>query len=164
MRTPEEIVERIDKIREAGDDFFGFRQEVLTAALPWGHLEQYLREDLPAEEKQVYRDGRVERTEAWLLNEAKEYFHFAIGKIIDHRGISASRSVEKLTEYAWLLGRDDLVEAMDGTGYSKYGAPIVLLFGATMGFSLPELDQEDAEALDNMANGVSCRRGCEEGC
>lgn len=134
------------------------------AALPWEHLEQFLREDITAEERQLVRDDRVERTEAWVLNEALEYFHFAIGKIIDHRGISASRSVEKLTEYAWLLGKDDLVEAMDGTGYSKYGAPIVMLFGRWMGFSLPELNQEDAEALDNMANGESCVPDCEEGC
>lgn len=164
MRTEAEIVDRINLIRGTNADWAGFRQEVLFSALSWEALVPYLREGLTEEEKAEAQANRAGRDEAWLLNEAQEYFHFAIGKIIDHRGISASRSVEKLTEFAWLMGKDDLVKAMDETEYSKYGAPIVLLFGRGMGFSLPKLDEADSLALDNMANGVPCMPDCEEGC
>lgn len=164
MRTDAEILARIEAIRGTDDDFFGHRQEVLFGGLTWEALVPYLREDITAEEKAEARDNRAERDEEWLLAEAQEYFDFAIGKIIDHRGLSASRSVEKLTEFAWLLGKDELVKAMGETEYPKYGAPIVLLFGREMGFSLPNLDEADSLALDNMANSISCMPFCEEGC
>ncbi|MGC4857509.1 hypothetical protein ACLQ24_30140, partial [Micromonospora sp. DT4] len=94
---------------------------------------------------------------------ARNYLDFAIGKILDHRGNSASRSVDKLSELAWLLGRDNIVAAMDHAGYPMYGAPQVKAFAD--GFGWPFLDGDDGLALARMADGQQCDpQGCERGC
>jgi hypothetical protein len=70
-----------------------------------------------------------------VVDAARDYYHFALGKIADERGISAERSVVKLREYAWLMGRDDVVDAMDAAPYPQYGAPKVAAFGEGFGFT-----------------------------
>ncbi|WP_301547102.1 hypothetical protein [Micromonospora sp. C95] len=54
-----------------------------------------------------------------------------------------TRSVDKLGELAWLLGRDDIVAAMDHAGYPMYGAPKVKAFAD--GFGWPFLDDLDGD-------------------
>src|SRR5258706_374110 len=101
-RTQDEIVPRIAAI--ADDDWAGFGREVLIPALDFTHAKPYLVPEATAAEWDIDEAGDTEAA-AW------SYLDFAIGKIQDHRGISAGRSVDKLTEYAWLLGRDDVVAA-----------------------------------------------------
>lgn len=132
-RTQEEIVARIEAI--ASTDFFGFGRKVLLDALDFEHARPLL-------------DPRATEAE-WgpaagpdtLLASARDYYTFALGKIRDHRGLSASRSVDKLTEYAWLLGRDDIVTAMGAAIYEQYGAPTVKAFAS--GFELAWPDECD---------------------
>ena len=165
MRTEAEILARIEEIRAAKADWAGFRQEVLLSALSWEAIQPYLRKDLTPEEIADVRDNRTDRDEAWLLAESAEYYGFAIGKILDHRGISAGRSVEKLTEYAWLLGRDDVVEAMEEAGYVQYGAPKVMTFGKLLGFQPPtNMSPDEMLALANMLQGKPCSEDCSGGC
>lgn len=84
---------------------------------------------------------------------------FALGKILNHRGISASRSVDQLTEYAWLLGRDDVVQAMQDAAYPQYGAPKVKAFGEGLGLEWP-----GTEPMRRMADGLPCSDDCWQGC
>jgi len=88
------------------------------------------------------------------------YLAFAIRKVVDHRGISAERSVVKLREYAWLLGRDDAVVAMDAAAYPQYGAPKLKAFALAMGLPWPT----DDIVLEHMASGQPCSPNCWEGC
>lgn len=148
VRTQEEIQRRL---AEPGDDFFDFRTEVLVAALDYEHAKPHLKPDTTEAEWEA-RDKDTETT-------AREYLTFAIGKIEDHRGISAARSVQKLTEYAWLLGRDDVVTAMNAADYPQYGAPKVKAFADGMGWPWPA----DAE-LARMADGLPCTEDCYGGC
>ena len=90
---------------------------------------------------------------------ASRYLDFAIGKIRNHRGISASRSVDKLTEYAWLLGRDDVVTAMEAADYPQYGAPKVKAFAEGMGWEWPSTPD-----LARMSQGLPCEDTCADGC
>jgi hypothetical protein len=154
LRTPTEIHERIKAVR--ADDWLGFRREILVPALPFGEARRYLKADAEITEAgwKASQEGAGP-----LDTQARAYLEFAIGKIDDHRGISASRSVEKLTEYAWLLGRDDVVTAMDEEPYGQYGAPKVKAFATGMGYPWPD----DAD-LNRMASGEPCRPGCEDGC
>ncbi|GAA4626719.1 hypothetical protein GCM10023196_036100 [Actinoallomurus vinaceus] len=151
-RTQEEILARLDAVRE--DDMFGFRREVLLPALEFEHARSFLKPETTAEDW-----SGVQVCAGDWESAARSYYEFALGKIRDHRGISASRSVEKLTEYAWLLGRDDVIAAMDAAEYPQYGAPKVAAFAAAMG-----LDWPDGEALERMANGLPCTDDCHEGC
>lgn len=128
-RNQEEIVERIASLKD--DDIFGFRFEVLADALTFENAKQYLKDGVTEE----HWDGsRTVDTAA----AARRYLEFAVGKIRDERGLSAERSVIKLREYAWLLGRSDVVKQMDAAEYAPYGEPKVRAFAAGMGFDWPE--------------------------
>ncbi|RQX05899.1 hypothetical protein [Micromonospora inaquosa] len=156
IRTQEEIVTRIWALRANSGDAFGFREEVLVEALDLDHAHQVIAPRHSAEWNQ-----RADHE-----SYARDYLRFAIGKIIDHRGNSASRSVDKLGELAWLLGRDDIVAAMDHADYPMYGAPKVKAFAD--GFGWPFLDDLDGDgrlSLARMADGQQCDPpGCERGC
>lgn len=152
MRTQDEIVARIREVQE--DDWLGFRQEVLLAALDFEHARPFVRPDVTAaqwEEMAVPAD-RAEQV-------ARDYYRFALSKIRGHRGISASRSVEKLTEYAWLLGRDDALAAVEAADYALYGAPKVKAWGEAFGEEWP-----DEPWAVRMGAGLPCTDECFEGC
>jgi hypothetical protein len=151
-RTQEEILGRFRDV--AAGDMFGFRREVLCDAMdaPTFRIAVGPESTIP--------DDWEPLAGAELENTARGYLTFAIGKILDHRGISAERSVAKLAEYAWLMGRDDVVAAMRTVAYPQYGAPKVLAFAAGMGWEWPH----DDVALERMAAGEPCSDDCDAGC
>jgi hypothetical protein len=157
-RTQQEILDRFRDI--AGSDWLGFRREVLAAAMDFDTVRQAVPDAALTE------DDRADYTPADPDTEAREYLSFAIEKILGHRGISAERSAEKLGEFAWLLGRDDVVKAMEAAEHAQYGAPKVKAFADGMGW--PFLDQAGSDReraeLERMADGAPCRDECEEGC
>lgn len=153
-RTQDQIVARMHDLEATGEDFFGFAREVLVDGLDYEHARPYLKPETTAEE---WGQARTESLE----EQARGYVVFAVGKIADHRGISASRSASKLTEYAWLLGRDDVVAAMGEADYPQYGAPKVKAFALGMGWA----DLWPSELfLERMAAGDYCEPGCDSGC
>jgi len=152
-RTGEEMLARLNAVAEG--DVLGFRSEVLLAWMPYEQARAFLRPDTTAEEwaAAIAIEGDPDRA-------AEGYLEFAVGKILDHRGISAGRSVDKLGEYAWLFGRDDVVAAMDAAPYEQYGAPKVKAFAVGMGWPWPAEEPE----LERMADGEYCTPDCEAGC
>ncbi|MGJ3224807.1 hypothetical protein ACQEUV_05450 [Micromonospora aurantiaca (nom. illeg.)] len=156
IRTQGEIVTRVWALRANRGDIFGFREEVLVEALDLDHARQVVAPRHPGEWTQ-----RVDHE-----THARDYLRFAVGKILDHRGNSASRSVDKLSELAWLLGRGDVVAAMEHAGYRMYGAPAVKAFADGFGWPFHDgLDGGDRLALARMAEGQQCDpQGCERGC
>lgn len=151
-RTQDEIVARIKAINADGDgDMFGFRTDVLLDALDFDHARPWLTDDATPDRWRQCTDHE---------RDARDYLAFAIKKIEDHRGLSATRSVDKLREWAWLLCRDDVVQAMDAADYEQYGAPKVKAFATGMGWPWPSDDRK----LERMAAGLPCRVRCYEGC
>lgn len=149
-RTPAEIVARIADPHT--DDWGGFVREVLVPYLPFTDAQQFLKDGVTAE------DWTPEPADG-VADAAQSYYDFALLKIRNHRSLSADRSVAKLREYAWLLGRDDAVAAMDQADYRNYGAPKVKAFAAVLGYPWP-----GDEDLNRMAAGESCWPDCEDGC
>lgn len=160
IRTPEDILARIEEIKS--DDFLGFRREVLIMALPFDvAVENNLVKDGVTEEKwneyaTVGEEGQTK--------DALHYLEFAFGKAEDHRGISAERSTIKMSEYAWLLCRDDVVTAMD-VEYAQYGVPILVQFAEHFSDESREVwARVKNERLERMAVGLPCETECYEGC
>lgn len=153
MRTQQEILDRIASLT---DDALGFQFEVLVESLEYDHALPYLIEGTT---QKAWESERRPLQGEYLGSVAEGYLDFAIQKIIDHRGISAGRSVQKLREYAWLLGRDDVVAAMDAADYPQYGAPKVKAFAIGMGYSWPS-----EPMLERMAEGGYCIDYCDGGC
>ena len=150
-RGQDEIVKRISEIDS--DDILGFRHETLIDALDFEHAKPWLIADA------TEQDWDAARPESFTQATTR-YLAFAIRKVIDHRGISAERSVVKLRAYAWLLGRDDAVAAMDAAAYPQYGAPKLKAFALAMGLPWPT----DDIMLEHMASGQPCSPNCWEGC
>jgi len=146
IRTIEEVRERY-KAKLVSQALLDFSTEVLGVFLPEGWKEGH--------------EGNVKDfplTEEFVKTEAIKYLDFAFGKAIDHRGISAGRSVQKMREYAWLLGYDDVVKfAEDDTNYQNYGVPILKKMAEVFGVPLP------AE-IQQWPDGEPCHPGCESGC
>jgi hypothetical protein len=143
MRTIEEVRARFNNQARCNEDVFGFGSEVLGVFLP-----------------EVLGEGAAPDpfTEEHVLKEARSYLAFAFDKAINHRGLSAGRSVIKMREYAWILGMDDAVAfADDDANYAQYGVPVLKRMAASLNVEIP---REIAEWVD----GGPCRPGCGEGC
>lgn len=153
MQTIEEIVAYYE--RERQEDIFGFLSEVLLRYLPTEAVKPFLKEgtDLSAWQP-------TPLTEEAVIADMGQYMAFAWGKVSDHRGISAYRSIEKMQGWLWLLGDEEtLAYAKDEEHYPQYGAPILLRICQRYGFPVP-----DEEGIRNMAQGKPCYPGCQEGC
>jgi hypothetical protein len=164
-RTPEEIVARIAAIRE-GMFGFGFGAEVLLQALTFEQARPVLKPDATGAEWGDVLDSREKVQDA-----AVDYLEFAIGKALNHRGLSASRSIEKLTEYLWLLGLDDVLERFEAAGYAQYGMPKLRVMAEQFGmWPYPQLQYSDSTAAalaaraERMAAGQRCTPECQSGC
>lgn len=150
MRTLEEVTKRFTESKS----MFGFDREVLMDYLTYEQLKPHLKAEVKPEEvvaQPITREG--------VMKALAEYLVFAWGKAGDHRGISASRSVEKLETWVWLLGDDKLLADFKAAGYSNYGCPKLKLLSERLELPMPA----DA-ALANMAAGEPCRPDCESGC
>lgn len=151
MRTQDEIVARMDGLK---DDLLGFKSEVLLDWLDFEHAKPWLVDGATeAQWAEAHKDtGSLE-------DEAKSYLAFAYGKAVGHRGISAGRSIDKMTEFMWLMGRDDVVAAIEAAPYPNYGMPKLVVISDMLGWP-----KDDHEYVARMAAGLPCREDCDEGC
>lgn len=132
FRSPEEIVARCKSIER--DDFFGFQRAELIAFLPFGAAREFLRPDVTAEQ---WKDHvpTVEKVTAVML----DYMPFAWKKANDRRGISASRSVEHMKAWLWLLDEEALAEDL-GRIYEFYGKPCLQVICDCFGWDWKQWD------------------------
>lgn len=150
IRSSKEILARLEVIKE--DDVLSFKREVLFAYLDYEAVKPSLKDGVTEEEWNAARATDP-------LEEARDYMEFAWGKVEGHRGISAERSVGKMEEWLWLLGRDDLLEKVKETSYCQYGAPKLAVICEELGWPVPE-----DEGIQRMIRGEMCRPDCEDGC
>lgn len=151
-RTQEEILARYQDITRAETDWMGFRREALAALMDGATLKK-------TGDYTVGLEHTIEASDPVVL--LGEYFEFACGKASDHRGISAGRSIDKLTEYAWAAGFDDAVTAIDAAGYENYGAPKLYALSECVDTLTWPVDDE---ALHRMSLGQPCNEDCQSGC
>lgn len=162
-RTTEEMLERFN----APGDMFGFGASVLLPYFDFddikGHLKfEYVAKVEAGEETWVRYPATVELVTAC----AEEYMRFAWGKAMDHRGLSAGRSLYKLATWLWMAGDDEAVDIlMDESNYPPYGAPALRLVCERYGWPVPPDDMaasgDDGEGtVGPMKRGESCSPGC----
>ena len=155
MKTQDEIVRYYRA--EKNEDILGFTAEILLSYLDFDHAKEFLRSEADAE---TWNTNIVPLTTEGIIAEMEDYMAFAWGKAQDHRGISASRSVEKMIAWLWLLEDYETIKfAKNDDNYKNYGAPILKKICEVYEFPIP-----DSEDLKNMAKGKKCRIDCDEGC
>lgn len=159
MKTSEEIRARVKAIVAQDEpDFFGVKQGILVFALPFESAKEFLVDT-------VTRNDWVAayRNEPACRKEAEGYIEFALSKALSHRGLSASRSVERFNTWAWLLGTPEQADAVARAGYGQYGVPVIREFAERFDL-LPTYEAAMNPYLRRMETGMACIDGCEEGC
>lgn len=152
MRTQEEIAKRI----KDNTSLFNFAGEALIAFLDYEHGLPLLEGPMS---KEKWDSTKLALTEEGVLTELREYMEFAWGKVENHRGISASRSVEKCNAYVWLLGNDTVLADVEAAGYAQYGAPKLAVICRAYDLPIP-----DDGAVQRMIQGERCGNHDECGC
>lgn len=141
-RSVGEIKQRFEAQRGQA---FSFEPDVLIQFLPFADSKEFFKDEYVADVesgKQVHAVPTLEESVQEFVN----YMEFAWGKAEDERGISASRSVQKLGAWLWLFGRDDLTRVIhDDDLYSPYGAPALIAVCDAMGIAVPNSLREFAE-------------------
>lgn len=137
MKTQDEIAQ---KIKSRAGQFLDFLPEVLIEYLSFDKARPFLNEDVIAEkgEEEARKEwgGCKDVTEELVIAEMKDYMEFAWGKAIDERGISATRSIQKMEAWMFLLGKD---EGFDfESDYEPYGKPILRKICELFDFPIPE--------------------------
>jgi hypothetical protein len=132
-RTQKEILKRICD----SDGFFGFSKEIYFQYLTKANLVKFTKSES--------RNSDLEAQDPVVTNIYKatqdllDYIVFAWSKALDQRGISATRSIEKIGCYLWLLGRDDLFELIHQDDlYTPYGAPALIAVCDSLGIEVPQ--------------------------
>src|SRR5687767_3729467 len=156
-RSQDDILARIVKVT-AGDPF-GFRLDLLARSLDY---QTAVRGDIISAHVTERPGGRPPGRKE-LLDGAHEYLHQAREKILGHRRTTTLRAAGRLTESAWLLGRDDIVTAMSGASVGQYHCGPVKVFGEGFGWWVEDGIPPDPR-LDRMAAGLPCNPHCLEGC
>ena len=160
MKSVEEIVAKIKSL-DPTNDFFGAERNELVTALPFEDAQPWLVEHA---KKADWLEATA--TDALVKSAASEYLRFAIGKAENHRGLSASRSIDHFRGWVWLTASLELYEQFNETSYANYGAPQLKFGAAVLGLSASwaELAPEGSQ-IDRMSLGLSCwPEGCDEGC
>lgn len=149
MKTIKEITEKaVDKSKEA----LSFWPEVLLEFLTYEQAKPLLKPDY---------DGKdwpkpLPLTREIVVEKMREYMSFAWDKAENHRGISASRSVDKMHAWTWLIGEDNQI---NWDNYQNYGCPILKQICEKYGFNIPK-----SEALVRMSQGLVCGTDYDCGC
>jgi len=164
MKTQEEIMLRIDEIGD--NDFLGFETTDLYSALTKANaIEMLIRKNPDAEsiEKDLADYEQIYRTNEDIIEQMKKYMSFAVEKAVNHRGISASRSVAHYRAWTWLINDSETFEFLsDGSNYQNYGAPMLKYVAEKYDIPIPE-----NQTFIEMAQGRKCQmciEGLEEGC
>ena len=126
------------------DDLFRFKREVATNFLQFDEVKHLF--DLDGKEEKVKEIKSKWHTIGSVAEGAQDfldYMVFAWMKARDGRGISASRSIDKLSTWMRILSRADVAEALeDEELYAPYGKPALIKACKMLGINYPEYLKE----------------------
>lgn len=157
-RSQEEIVARIYAI--ADDDFFGAKFHELIGTLDFEHARPFLAQSATEESWTPLSTLTIEG----VRDRAAEYLSFATDKALNHRGLSAARSVDHFEAFIWLAAPERMAEFLDAD-FQNYGVPQLKVAAEILGIT-DFWDSLVAQGprLVPMSNGEPCRPNCPEGC
>ena len=139
--------------------FLDFTVEALCYFLDYEDAEEYLKPELTEDQ---WKQHIIPYTEEHVTQTLTDYMNeYGFDKALNHRGLSASRTIDKIRAWCFALGKDELVAYMDDTEnhYAQYGAPMLSVVAKH--FGIPEPQSED---WNRMRQGLPCEPGCERGC
>lgn len=136
LMMPGQIAKRASTMN---DDMLGFKIAVMNDYIPvqYGAAifnPEFIKAVMAGKEKHEPIDDIYECAQDFL-----DYMVFAWMKAENERGISASRSIEKLGAWLRIMGREDLHDLIHDNGlYNPYGAPALIKVCKELGIDVPE--------------------------
>lgn len=136
-RTQKEIFERIKKESE---NPFSFSADVLIDYLDWEKSKQFYKNEYIKKVKDKKEKKPTKITDIYeTVQDMLDYLIFGYMKALDERGLSAGRTIDKLSHWLWLLGREDLKRLVnDNELYNPYGMPALIELTKALGLKVPE--------------------------
>lgn len=137
VRTPAAVLERIKKNPE---DVFGFCATLMIDYLPWEDAKTLYTEDFvqSVEEGKEPKPRQITDVRE-AVQDMLDYMVFGWMKAMDERGLSASRTIDKISSWLWLLGREDLAELVYRDSlYNPYGMPALIAVCENLGIIVPD--------------------------
>lgn len=135
-RQQQEIKAEVQGHRGA---LFGFKSGVLLDYLSAQEASEFLSD---IGKKEIEKNPSVWNQITDPLEACQDfldYMVFAWMKAMDERGLSAARSISKLSAYLWLLGREDLAKKIeDDSLYAPYGTPALIAICEDLGIEAPD--------------------------
>lgn len=163
MRSHADIVKRLAMFQTTPTlDIFGFQGRTLLDFLPFELARPFLDVMKLTPGIDVEWNNEVSPlTELHVEQAMRTYMTFAIEKAVNHRGLSAYRSIEKMKAWLWLRGDDELLGKIEcgEIPFKNYGAPILRAICKAYTFDFPS-----DGTLANMADARPCTDDCQEGC
>ena len=139
MRTDAEIVERVREIEK--HDWLGTERSDLVAVLPFEQAREFLKDSIKESGwKQLARD------EGAVKDRMHDYMPFAWKKANGRRGISAGRSLDHMSAWLWLLGREAAAEQV--REYDQYGKPRLRAICEAFGWDWKQWDDGRWTSVD----------------
>lgn len=166
MQTQEAILAEIERVAQTVDDFFGSQRQELTHALTFESAKPFLVEGATSA---MWDAAKPYLTDEDVRVAAADYLDFAIGKALNHRGLSASRSISHFLGWAFLLGGEEARQQIEDAEYTNYGAPQLEKAAEVLGIreawvKHADPNTEGGAQLLNMAKGLPCEEDCDAGC
>ncbi len=122
------------------NDFLGFGKEVALRVLEFETVKNYINEN-------AVKDVENGKQEKWKVmtdvieaaQDFLDYMVFAWSKAMGERGISSSRSIEKLSAWMKILNRPDVATVLeDESLYEPYGRPVIKKACEMLNISCPD--------------------------
>jgi len=129
LKTKEEVLARITEKKK---EFFDFSLACFCKYLSFDDIKIWLK---PEAKKEDWPDIELWPDDQKIIADMRDYMSFAWSKCLDHRGLSASRSVDRMNHWCWFLGVED---SIDWDNYAQYGAPILYAICKKFDFPIPD--------------------------
>lgn len=138
LKSQDEIKDKFADIQKS-ELYFNFKGEVLMDYASYENIKAYLKEEYIKKIESGEAKWEAITSIEECAQDFLDYMNFAWGKAEDERGISASRSIQKLGMWLWLMSREDLAEIIANDDlYNPYGAPALIEVCNQMGIDVPK--------------------------
>ena len=156
-RSMKEIDKRLDDFTHE-DDPFGQRRNVLVYAMDYGTAYRHLTQNNKPTDQQWAMVRMLD-----VKREALSTFLIVLRDALNHK--HAAAQAERLREYVWLLGRDDVLDEMEAALAHPSHLPELRAFAIHMGGRFTRAWMEETDGDDRaarLAAGLPCETDCKE--
>lgn len=134
-----DVNKALDILKNKDDDFMGFKSEVAINYVTVKDNPEFFVLGYIEDIKNGITDDIIIPDVNETAQDFLDYMVFAWMKAFDERGISASRSVEKLEAWMLILSRPDVAEVLrDPDNYNPYGRPALRKACEMLNISYPD--------------------------